>query len=216
LQLEGGKEHSCVVKPALPNNNKKLLLKLLHLEISANPPSAGAMAIRLASETGPQSKVQLGLFSPQLPEPLRLDVTLARIRAIVGENNVGSPELKDTHRQDAFRMKPFRVPAAPVHTSTNCKARSVQRRLRPPQPVSMTTTDMRPASFRFRNQQYVVSRSYGPWLASSDWWSTNAWAHEQWEIEAQAETIHHAPLTLFCAVTRDLIHDIWQMDALYD
>src|SRR6202040_109663 len=67
LQLDRAVEHTCTVTPALPNNNKKLLLKLLHLQLSANPPSAGVLTIRLSGEPGPPSKVQLGLFSPQLP-----------------------------------------------------------------------------------------------------------------------------------------------------
>jgi protein ImuB len=216
LQLEDAREHVCLVTPALPNIDKKLLLKLMHLEISTNPPSAGAMGIRLSGETGPPSKVQLGLFSPQLPEPLRLDVTLARIRAIVGEHYVGSPELKDTHQPDAFRMKRFTVAPAAERKFNARDAHAARRRLRPSPPIAMTITDARPAHFRFRNQQYVIRRAYGPWLASGDWWNTTAWAREEWEVEAEAETIQDAPLVLFCAITHDLVQNIWQMDALYD
>ena len=49
-----------------------------------------------------------GLFSPQLPEASRLDVTLARIRAVVGEENVGRAALVDTHAPDGFRMEAFK------------------------------------------------------------------------------------------------------------
>ena len=41
------------------------------------------------------------------PEPERLQLTLARIAAVVGEGNAGSPELLDTHRPDAYRMNTF-------------------------------------------------------------------------------------------------------------
>jgi hypothetical protein len=51
--------------------------------------------------------MQLGLFAPQTPEPSRLDVTLARLRAMVGEERVGSPVIEDTHRADGFRMEGF-------------------------------------------------------------------------------------------------------------
>ena len=51
---------------------------------------------------GSTSKVQLGLFSPQLPEAARLEVTLARIRAIVGEDCVGRAVLQDTHAPEGF------------------------------------------------------------------------------------------------------------------
>lgn len=72
-------------------NNRQLWIKLLHLDLEAHPPQSASaiVSITLTVEPGSTSKVQLGLFSPQLPEPKRLDVTLARIRAIVGENSVG-------------------------------------------------------------------------------------------------------------------------------
>jgi protein ImuB len=118
LSLEGGALHSRTVKPALPANDKHLWIKLIHLDLEAHPPQAAILALTLAAEHGVTSKVQLGLFSPQLPEPMRLDVTLARIRAIVGEDHVGHAKLKDTHRLDAFSMEPFSVPSSPSR-STN-------------------------------------------------------------------------------------------------
>ena len=79
LTLEGGATHSRTVRPALPTNDRQLWLKLLHLDLEAHPPQAAILAVALDAEPGSTSKVQLGLFSPQLPEPSRLDVTLARI-----------------------------------------------------------------------------------------------------------------------------------------
>lgn len=94
LGLEGGSTHARSVRPALPTNDRQLWLKLLHLDLEAHPPQAPILTLSLTADPSSTSKVQLGLFTPQLPEPMRLDVTLARIRAIVGENNVGSPYFK--------------------------------------------------------------------------------------------------------------------------
>src|SRR6202046_2616344 len=112
LDLDGSATHSRTVQPALPNTDRKLWLKLIHLDLQAHPPQAAIRALTLNAEPGSTSKVQLGLFSPQVPEPMRLDVTLARIRSIVGEGCVGQAVLKDTHRPDAFRVEPFLVPAS--------------------------------------------------------------------------------------------------------
>jgi len=71
LGLEGGSLHTRVVRPALPTNEKQLWLKLLHLDWIAHPPHAALVSLRLKAETGKVGKVQLGLFSPQLPEPGR-------------------------------------------------------------------------------------------------------------------------------------------------
>ncbi len=112
LDLEGGTTHTRTVRPALPNTDRKLWLKLIHLDLQAHPPQAAILGLSLSAQPGSTSKVQLGLFSPQVPEPMRLDVTLARIRSIVGEGCAGQAVLKDTHRPDAFRVEPFAVPSS--------------------------------------------------------------------------------------------------------
>jgi protein ImuB len=88
LALEGSATHIRTVRPALPNNDRQLWLKLLHLDLKAHPPQAAILSLTITAEPGHTSKVKLGLFSPQLPEPGRLDVTLARIAKIVGEGKV--------------------------------------------------------------------------------------------------------------------------------
>ncbi len=77
-----------VIRPAIPSNDRKFLLKLLQLEIAAHPPQAAITSLTLTAEAGQPSKVQLGLFTPQTPEPSRLDVTLARLKALVGDDRV--------------------------------------------------------------------------------------------------------------------------------
>jgi len=118
MKLEGGGAHHVAIRPAVPSVDKRFLLKLLQLEIGAKPPQAAVVALTLRAEAGAQSQVQLGLFAPQTPEPSRLDVTLARLRAMVGEERVGSPVLEDTHRAEGFRMEGFAIPGPKVGIST--------------------------------------------------------------------------------------------------
>ena len=121
LTLEGNLNdpsptHTRTVAPALPNNDRATWLKLLHLDLEAHPPDKPILALTLTAVPGTTSKVQFGLFSPQLPEPMRLDVTLARIRAIVGEDHVGRAVLKDKHHPDSFHMEPFRLTTETIPT----------------------------------------------------------------------------------------------------
>jgi hypothetical protein len=118
MGLEGGGTHGCAIRPAVPTIDRKFLLKLLQLEIGAHPPQAAVVRLTLRAEAGVQSKVQLGLFAPQTPEPSRLDVTLARLRAMVGEERVGSPVLEDTHRADGFRMEGLLIPGPQMQGGT--------------------------------------------------------------------------------------------------
>jgi protein ImuB len=212
LKLEGGTTHTRTVRPSLPTNEKQIWIKLLHLDLEAHPPQAAILALTLEAEPGSTSKVQLGLFSPQLPEPSRLDVTLARIRGIVGDENVGRPVLKDTHQPGGFGMEPFTVPSGPSSTIPASQSRSAMRKLRPADPVPVTVQGQRPKAFYFRQRHYVVEQTYGPWLISGDWWQPSLWGFEQWDLVARAQD----RTFLCCCLVRDRIEDCWQMAGLYD
>ena len=76
----------------------RTFLKLLQLDLKAHPPGAPIVKIHLAAEPVRPRAAQNGLFLPPSPEPEKLELTLARIAGIVGEDKVGSLELLDTHR----------------------------------------------------------------------------------------------------------------------
>jgi len=212
LSLEGATSHTRTVRPALPTNNRQLWIKLLHLDLEAHPPQAAILALSLAAEPGSTSKVQLGLFSPQLPEPMRLDVTLARIRAIVGEDCVGRAVLKDTHQRDEFTIEPFTIPSESSTELTSTQPRVAIRQLRPPENISLTLIGHQPKAFFFRERQYTVERAYGPWITGSDWWAPTLWGHEQWDLIARSR----GGELLGCCLLRDLTQNYWQIAALYD
>ena len=212
LKLEGGTAHTRTVRPALPTNDRQLWLKLLHLDLEAHPPQAAIVAATVSAEPGSTSKVQLGLFSPQLPEPSRLDVTLARINAIVGEENAGCAVLNDSHAPDAFRIEPFQVPSTRAVAATSSTVRPAIQQIRPAENISVTIQDSKPKSFFFRERRYTVERAYGPWLSSGDWWKPSLWGYEQWDLVAHAQ----AGAMLCCCVVRDVLRNEWQMVGLYD
>jgi protein ImuB len=212
LDLEGGLAHTCTVRPALPNIDRKLWLKLIHLDLQAHPPQGAILALTLSAQPGSTSKVQLGLFSRQVPEPMRLDVTLARIRSIVGEGRVGQAVLKDTHRPDAFRVEPFLVPASSELETKPSSKRLAMRQLRPPEIVIVSVRNRQPDSFVFREKRYTVERAYGPWSTAGDWWKPTLWSLEQWDLVARG----HDASWLCCCLTRDLTQGHWQVEALYD
>ena len=211
LGLDGGGQHARIVKPALPVLEREVLLKLLHLDLQAHPPPSGVTSVLLQAEPGDRSKAQLGIFAPQLPEPLRLDVTLARIAALVGEKQVGRAQLLDTHRPDRFTMERFTVSTSPPQAAQARRAIAL-RRCRPPLNLSVQREGSRPASFFFRGKRYIVREAYGPWQKSGDWWSSERWSCEEWDVYAIAD----ADETLLCLITHDRLHRQWQLKALYD
>jgi protein ImuB len=216
LDLEGSTAHTRTVRPALPNNDRKLWLKLIHLDLQAHPPQAAILGLSLSAQPGSTSKVQLGLFSPQVPEPMRLDVTLARIRSIVGEGCAGQVVLKDTHRPEAFRVEPFAVPSSTMLDVKPVMQRVAMRQLRPAETVTVTVRNQQPDSFIFREKRYTVERAYGPWSSGGDWWRPTLWSLEQWDLVAMADDAANQATWLCCCLTRDLTQEHWQVEALYD
>jgi protein ImuB len=212
LQLEDGSAHTRRVQPALPSNDRRLWLRLLHLDLAEHPPQAAALCLKLAAQPGEGSKVQLGLLSPQTPEPGRLDVTLARLRAVVGGGRVGCPALKDTHRPEGFSVERFAFSGGPCSAPAPGGQRAALRWLRPAERVRMLGYEQRPDAFFFRGRKYVVKHAFGPWRMSGEWWGPGAWQLEQWDVIAGAVD----GSLLRGRVSRDPAENGWQMVALYD
>ena len=211
--LEGGGQHTRKLKPALPVAQRDILLKLLHLDLQAHPPSSGILSILAEAEPGDRSKVQLGLFAPQLPESMRLDVTLARLSAIVGDERVGAARLLDNHRPDAFAMHAFVVQQQPK-TASPCVPRQAlaMRRCRPPVPLAVERQGQRLHAFTLHGRQYRIEQAFGPWRRSGAWWSPEVWSCEEWDVHAIAEPQQ----TLHGVLTHDLLAHSWSMAGLYD
>ncbi len=110
----------------VPLLDAKTFLKLLQLDLKANPPGAPVAKVYLRIEPAKPRPAQNGLFMPASPEPEKLELTLARISAVVGEGRVGSPALLDTHRREAFEVRHF-VPSESTARSNGHLA-AVRRR----------------------------------------------------------------------------------------
>ncbi|HWG20732.1 MAG TPA: DNA polymerase Y family protein [Terracidiphilus sp.] len=211
MKLDGGATHELALRPAIPSADRKFLLKLLQLEIAAHPPQAAVMNFELHAEAAQSSLVQLGLFAPQTPEPSRLDVTLARLKAIVGEDRVGSAVLEDEHRPGSFRMEEF-------HVDAKAEAREVQgqrmglRRMRPAVPVRVWMRGAEPAAFATVEERFEVTAAYGPWRTSGSWWSMGEWDVEEWDVLGRRRD----GASVACLLVRDGARGEWRLEAMYD
>ncbi len=61
LMLEGAPSQSLSVHPALPSQDKRFLLKLLQMELSAHPPQAAVLAMTFARIAGQDQQSSNGL-----------------------------------------------------------------------------------------------------------------------------------------------------------
>jgi nucleotidyltransferase/DNA polymerase involved in DNA repair len=107
IQEQSPPRHSTVLNLPVPTNDSKILLKLLQLDLESRPPVAPVCSVFLKAEATSPRTVQRELFEPSGPEPEKLEVTLARIAAVVGKDRVGSPVLLNTRKPDSFQLKKF-------------------------------------------------------------------------------------------------------------
>jgi protein ImuB len=167
-----------------PLRDVKLLLNLLRLQLQGDPPGAPIRGVFLTAEPSPPRTTQGGLFVSAGPDPEKLELTLAKLSHLVGQSRVGSPELVDTHRPDAFRMQRF-VPTATGKPAMRDRPDycSGFRIFRPALPAQVETNAGRPALVFFHGLRGTVLAASGPWRSSGGWWEKDFWRQEEWELE---------------------------------
>src|SRR5204863_234476 len=202
------------------------LLRLLVFEIEREPPQAPIVRVAIDATPVKPRASQTGLFIPLAPEPERLEITLARLVKLVGADKVGSPEILDTHRPDAFRMKRFSLSTGQKShrnrqsTIGNRQCAMGFRVFRPPWRAEVQTMQGRPTRISAHDvtssclvRGKVICAS-GPWRTSGDWWRPDVWARDEWDVAVV--DANNQPGEVLCRIYRDLVSDEWFVAGVYD
>ena len=205
------------LKLPIPTCDSKVLLKLLQLDLAAHPPQAPVKRIRVRALPACPRPVQGGLFQALAPEPAKLEVTVARLRSVVGEKDlqdrgrVGFPAIVDSHRPDHFQVLPF----AGVRENNSERPALPQcalRLFRPAIPARIElSADEAPCSIGFSRKKARVNHASGPWRCGGGWWNTGEWRREEWDLEliiGGAAAVYR--------VFRDLVSKRWFVEGMYD
>ena len=205
----------------LPMLDPKVFLKLLQLDLNAYPPGAPIIKIHLSAEPARPRSAQGGLFLPPSPEPEKLELTLARIAGMVGEQKVGALELLDTHHPEGFRMRRFVAEVArKVPQKQNSDSQELQsaitalRRFRPALRASVTLQNGQPARVSCPKRKEVqgeVLWKAGPWRFSGDWWDREAWSRDEWDL-----ALKNGEAISFYRLVHDLLGGEWFLEGSYD
>jgi protein ImuB len=218
------------IRLPVPLLDPKTFLKLLQLDLKANPPGAPVVKVHLRIEPAKPRPAQNGFFIPSSPEPEKLELTLARISGIVGDGRVGSPALLDTHRREAFEMRHF-SPSESTSWSDRRLARPAVRErpalpsqtgeiitslriFRPPIAVRVSHQNGRPSHVMSRKRRQIsgeVLWAAGPWRSSGDWWEQDAWVRDEWDIAVQEQV----GIVLYRLI-HDLLTSEWLLEGCYD
>jgi protein ImuB len=158
------------IKLPIPTQDAKVLLKLAQLDLTAHPPHAPGKKIRIEAKPARVRFTKAGLFQPLAPGPAKLEITMARLRAVVGETDtdvrqrVGFPALLDSHRPDHFHVAP-----PGKHKETRPSARLSLRRFRPVIPARVEiSAEQSPVWIGFAKRKARVTDASGPWSSAGE------------------------------------------------
>jgi protein ImuB len=155
-----------ILRLPFPTRDAKFILKLLEHSLDRDPPGEAIVKIRLRVMPAEPRLLQHDLFTLPAPEPERLELTLDKIRSLVGANNVKIPVIRDTYRPGWGRAE----------------MRVAIRRFRPPLEARVEVQAGRPRFVQAPGIRGVVADVSGPWRASGDWWRAGRWDHDEYDL----------------------------------
>lgn len=212
-----GEKYEREWKLPLPTQDKNMLFAVVRLDLEHSTFAAPVKKITIEAVPIKPRHVQGDLFAPPSPQAEKLEITLARIRGIVGSADdngiscVGSPGIVDTHRPDGFTVQPFSS-VAEVSEKQTIRAVIAPRIFRPAIETSVQLNGEKPHSLRLQQTYRRVLAAFGPWCSSGSWWdSATAWAHEEWDVVVSTfEGVG------FYRIYRDQIKGGWFIGATFD
>ena len=206
-EMDRQKDHIAVVRLPVPMSDRKTLLKLIANELQSRPIRGSVRALRLELTPAKPKAAQKHFFTATYPFPDQLELTVARLRRIVGADNIGTPVLLNTHHPEGFTMEAFQPSPQSATIATNDTPRLAFRRFRPPHPAKLKF-DGRPLSLFSLHFRGVISFCRGPWYSSGHWWRSDAWQREEWDIALPSGAVYK--------IYRDFAADAWFIEGSYD
>ena len=246
MKLENGATHEIKLNLPYPMRDHKVFLKLLLLDTEMHPPPSAVVRVSITCEPVKPRVLQTGLFIPLAPEPEKLELMLARLAKLVGAENIGSPEVLDTHRPDAFRVKRFELKEAKrrrangKQQTVNSKQQAMKgaernrksilgfRMFRPPLRALVQAEGGCPREISAWNKNRSVYGKVvgaaGPWRTTGEWWRTDAWARDEWDVAVESrgqrsvagDQRSEVRGQVLYRIYRELGSGVWFVEGVYD
>jgi protein ImuB len=210
-------QHQRTIKLPVPTQDAKVLLKLIRLDLAAHPPHAPVKKVKLEATPARIRVTQMGLFQPLAPEPALLAISLARLKAVVGEQDstgrsrVGFPGMVDSHRPDSFAV----FPSSTKHLDTvpSSESRLALRMFRPALPARVeVSAEGAPVWIGFQRTKAGVIHASGPWRGGGEWWdAAGEWFRDEWDLRVKidgADALYR--------IYRDFRSRQWFVEGMYD
>jgi protein ImuB len=208
LHLANGGRDARQITVAAPTSEGRLLLTVVRAHLECQPLAHGVIAVTLSATPECSRPIQLNFFQSAGPSPTALATTLARLAALCGSERIGTAALVDSHRPDSIAMTVFPQKASPSPPSLSSSARVALRAFRPAVPLEVFENAGRPDYVRGRGFGGRVVHLAGPWRFRGEWWTTDPYAREYYDIELSDGGVYR--------IYHDFLMRRWLADGAYD
>jgi len=206
-------------KLPVATQNAKTIFKLIHLDLEGVSQAAPVQAITMEAVPTKKRFTQHSFFIPAGPAPEELEITLKRIRGLVGERDqngverVGSPMILDSHKPDSFAVSSASIDSIPSQYRKSRSAPCIALRIyRPAFSATVEVSNDRPVAVSFSKKHLRVVAASGPWRSSGHWWSdSQAWTRDEWDIALRTKE----GIGLY-RIYFDLIQEKWFVEGMFD
>lgn len=220
IKLASGAIYERLFEVPAPTSQAETLFRMLHTHLETVRTDAPIVALELIARPSDARAYQFGLFEAKLRNPNQFHHTLARLSALCGAGNMGTPVQEDSFRPDAFQMETPQF-ESPHATTTGDRYLNMMdatvvagafpglrlRRFRPPFHADVELQNDAPKFIASLRLNGTVEAAAGPWRSSGYWWEpSKLWNRDTWDVQASDGTLYR----IFCECGE------WFVEGIYD
>jgi protein ImuB len=196
LVLEDGEKMVRNLPIPAPTRDVETLFRIASQYLDTVQTSAPIVGFELEAIPSNPGQNQFDLFQSGLKDPNRFFQTLARLAALLGNDQVGIPEKLNTHKPDSVRL---RMPTLDWSGTDRAAGKQLRigmplRRYRPALPVEVQLTKEKPIWICGHTVTGQVRVARGPWRTSGNWWNTDRWDTQEWDVELEDGALYRLAL----------------------
>ena len=196
LVLEDGEKMVRHLPIPAPTRDVEVLFRIASQYLDTVQTSAPIVGFELEAIPSNPGQNQFDLFQGGLKDPNRFFQTLARLAALLGNDQVGIPEKLNTHKPDSIRL---RMPTFDWSGTDRAEGKQLRigmplRRYRPALPVEVQLTKEQPAWICGHTVTGQVRVARGPWRTSGNWWNADRWDTQEWDVELEDGALYRLAL----------------------
>ena len=192
LKLEDETVYTRAFRLPEPTAQEEILFRVLHTHLESLHTETPVCGASLECRPVRPLARQQGLFESALRDPHGFAETLARVAAVVGPEQLGTPVLENTHRADAVKLVTPANVVPPAEKPELHPPRGLPlRRYRSPLSATVELSGPAPVFVWTSVMQGPVRALSGPWQGSSEWWdASRRWLREEWDAELETGGVY--------------------------